>query len=121
MVDGVTFVGALKWVLLVVQRPLSNLECISTPSVTSLNATCSIREKNIEKRVGARTQPCFVPVVTSNAGELSLPSQTVAFMFSWKELISLTKGFGHPIFSRMHHRPFLSIVSKALVRSMNNR
>ena len=43
MVDGVTFVGALKWVLLVVQRPLSNLECISTPSVTSLNATCSIR------------------------------------------------------------------------------
>ena len=82
MVNSLTLVGALKWVLLAPQRLLSNLDLIPTPSVAFLNATCNIREKNMEKSVGARTHPCFVPLVTPKGCALSLPSLTVTFMSS---------------------------------------
>ena len=80
MVENVTLVAASKCLVLVVQRPRSHLDLMPTPSVEVLKATCNIAEKNIENKVGASTHPCLVPLVTSNVGDLSLPSLTDAFM-----------------------------------------
>ena len=84
MVNSLTFEGALKWLLFKLQRLLSNLDFIPTPSVASLNATCNITEKKMEKSVGARTHPCLVPLVTLKGWDLSLPSLTVTCMPSGK-------------------------------------
>ena len=75
-----TLDAALKCVLFTSKSPLSNLDDMSTPSVASLKAMCSIREKNMENKVGARTHPCFVPLVTPKGVDFSLPSLTVTIM-----------------------------------------
>ena len=108
--DIITFVSALKCPVLMLQSLSSGRDF-----------TNNIMEKKIENNVGAITQPCFVPLVTSNGGDFSLPSLTVTFMPSWNERIIPTKCLGQPAFNRISHNPSLCTVSKALVRSMNNR
>ena len=121
MVDTHTRLIASKCLDAMLVSLISNRDLISTPSAESLKATCSIIEKNIENSVGAIIQPCFVPLVTPKDGDISLPSLTVTFMLSWKDLMMPTKCLGHPAFSKMCHSPSLFTVSKALVRSMNKR
>ena len=49
----------------------SLLVCKWTPSVDCSNANFSSREKNILNKVGARTQPCFMPLCMGKGSEAS--------------------------------------------------
>ena len=84
------------------------------PSERSLSATPNIKEKYIAKRAGARTQPCFVPLLTSKSSDNS-PSR--AFMPSWREVITFSIAAGMPALSRIFQCPPLETASKAFVRS----
>ena len=85
----------------------SDLVCRYTTSVEVPKACFSTMEKKMLKRVGARTQPCFTPLLTSKGSDM-LPSYcTVALMSSWNDLIILCSFGGHPIISRMLKSPSL--------------
>ena len=71
------------------------------------------------KRVGARTHPCFTPLVTGNESEVSPLSRTVALMPSCNCRTSAVNFLFQPNFSIICHRPSLQTVSNALVKSMN--
>ena len=72
------------------------------------------------KSVGARTHPCFTPLLTGKGSEEEPSYWTVPFISSWKEVIILRSfgGGGHPILCRSMNRPDLPTRSNALVRSI---
>ena len=77
--------------------------------------------KKILKTIGARTQPCFTPLLIAKASVTFPLERTCPVMSSWKSLI-IDKNFGeHPMCSRTVHRASLLTVSKALVRSMKTK
>ena len=50
------------------------------PSVAEPKACFSMRAKKIPNRVGARTQPCFTPLLTLKASEAEPSKTTVPLM-----------------------------------------
>ena len=50
----------------------------------SVRANLKSMEKNIPKRVSARIQPCFTPLLTGKASEVLPLKQTILCMSSWK-------------------------------------
>ena len=90
-----------------------------TPSSQSAKAYWRSIEKKIPKRVGARTQPCFTPLLTGKGSEVAPSKQTVLCMSWWKEVMTTRRLGGHPIFWRIWKSPLLLTKSKALVRSTN--
>ena len=45
------------------------------------------KQKNIPNSVGARTQPCFTPLLTGNALDVAPLKHSVLWMLAWKELM----------------------------------
>ena len=88
------------------------------PSLQSSNAYWRCMEKKITKRVGAGKQPCFTPLLTGKASEVTPLKQTVLCISSWKEVTMLCSLGGQPIFCRRLKSPLLLTRSKAFVRSM---
>ena len=75
-------------------------------------------EKKIPNSVGARTHPCFTPLVILKGWDEVQLKLIVLWVFSWKEDIMLRSVGGHPIFFRNLSNPSLLTKSKALVKSM---
>ena len=80
-----------------------NLMLKSFPSVRYLtltpyllNAPSSMTGNIMLKSVGARTQPCFTPLLTGKSEDASLSSSTRAIMPSWNWRLMLMKRSGHP-------------------------
>ena len=70
---------------------LSDLVCSLTSRVGEQKACFNNVEKKILKRVGARTHPCFTPLLIVNDSE-TLPSYwTVAFVLMWKDFTMLKR------------------------------
>ena len=53
------------------------------------------------KRTGARTHPCFTPLVVLNGSDVCPPECTSTVMSSWNRWIRFTNFFGHPSFDRI--------------------
>lgn len=68
--------------------------------------------------MGARTQPCSMPLSMSNGSEAVPLYITVPFMLTWKDLVMLRSFVGHLIFSRILKIPSLFTRSNAFVRSI---
>ena len=73
--------------------------------------------KKMEKRVGARTQPCFTPLVIGNGSDTSLFSLIWPCWSSCSWMTMLRNFCGQPSRFMISHSPFLLTVSNALVRS----
>ena len=86
--------------------------------MTHPKACYSSREKKTPKREGARTQPCFTPLLMSHGSDIPPSYWMVTFISSWKDLIMLCNLGGQPIFRRTLNSPSLMTRSNALVRSM---
>ena len=96
----------------------SGLVCREIPSWKSWNAFCRSVEKKIPNSVGARTHPCFTPLVILKGWDEVQSKLIVLWVFSWKDDIMLRSVGGHPIFFKILNHPSLLTKSKALVRSM---
>ena len=88
-----------------------------TPTSPSRKASVSMAENIMLKRVGAKTQPCFTPLVTGNASEYSPSSCTLAFMPSWNCWTIAMNFAGQPNLAMIFHSPSRQTVSNAFVRS----
>ena len=102
------------------RRP-SVLYLMVMPASVWDSAAESITANSRLKSVGARTHPCFTPLVTGKGSDASPFSITLAIMPSWKDCMALTNFGGQPSLDRMTQRPGLLTVSKALVRSRNSK
>ena len=60
----------------------------------SSKAYCRNMYKTIPKRVGARTQPCFTPLLNGKASEVTLLKHTVLFTSSGKEVNYVVQPWG---------------------------
>ena len=107
---------------------LSRLSLNTPPSVLYFSwmppslfceASWSMAANTMQKRVGARTHPCFTPFVTGNESEVSPLSITVARMPSCNWRTIAVNFRGQPNFSVICHSPSLQTVWNALVKSMN--
>ena len=74
--------------------------------------------KKTLKRTGARTQPCFTPLLIAKASVAFPLEGTYPVMPSWKSLVIDVNFGGHSMRSRTVHTASLLTVSKALVRSI---
>ena len=70
------------------------------------------------KSVGARTHPCFTPLLIGKGSDEDPSYRMVSFMSSWKDVIILRSLGEHQILSKRVKRPCLLTKSKALVSSM---
>ena len=84
--DVVVFVDALNLERL--NKDLSVLHFRYTSPGDVLKAFSSMTAKYMLKRVGARTQPCFIPLLISKESQVDPSNCTVAFMLLWNEMIS---------------------------------
>ena len=89
----------------------------STPTSPLRNASVSMAENIILKRVGASTQPCFTPFVTKNGLENSPSFWTLACMPSWNWRTIVMNLAGQPKVAIILHRPSRQTVSKAFEKS----
>ena len=64
----------------------SALVWMYTPSLQSLKAYWRSMEKKMPKNVGARTQPCFTPMLTGKASEVAPLKHNVLCMLSWNDV-----------------------------------
>ena len=87
-----------------------------TPSYVFLVACSNILPKKIEKRVGAKTQPCFTPVDIMKGFDKSLLYYTCPRFPSCSCITMDTNLGGKPSFSKIFLIPVLLTESKALVR-----
>ena len=100
------------------KRLLSDFVCSLTPKVDEQKARFNSIEKKTPKRVGARTHPCFTPLMVVNDSETLPLYWTVAFLLVWKDFTMLKRLGGQPIFNNIVNIPSLLTRSKVLVRSM---
>ena len=70
------------------------------------------------KSVGARTQPCFTPLLIGKGSKEEPSYCTVPCIFSWNYVMILRSVGEHPILCRSVNRPDLLTRSNALVKSM---
>ena len=99
----------------------SALVWMYSPSLQSLKAYWRSMEKNMQKSVGARTEPCFTPLLTGKASEVAPLNHTVLCMLSWNDVTTANRCEGQPIFWRSLKSPLLLTKSKAFVKSMKAR
>ena len=85
----------------------------------SLKASSCIADRNIEKRVGARTHPCLTPFVIANVSETSPPFLTFTIIPVCRLSIMVVNFSWHPYFLSSCHSPVLLTVSNAFVKSTN--
>ena len=79
------------------RRP-SDLICSLTSQVDEQKARFNTIEKKIPKRDGARTQPCFTPLLIVNDSETLLSYWAVAFVLLYKDFTLLKRLEGQLIF-----------------------
>ena len=78
------------------------------------------REEN-PNRVGARTQPCFTPLLTGKALEV-VPSKKTVLCMSWRKEVMIARSFGgQPMFWMILKSPLLLTKSNVLVRCTKAR
>ena len=107
---GFVLVVDLNWFALNKFAP--SLDCIVTPLSQPANEQSRTLERKREKRVGARTQPCFTPFCTLKGLESSPFRFTEAFVSLCREAMRSTNRSGQPIFRSIfqscggvkHHR-----------------
>ena len=71
------------------------------------------------KRVGPKTQPCFMPFVTGKGSDFLPFSMTLAIMPSCRNRTMPENLGGQPSLDRADQKPGLLTVWNALVRSIN--
>ena len=82
---------------------------------------CKAYCRSVEKipyNVGARTHPCFTPLVILKGWDEVQSKLILLWVFSWKDDVMLRSVGGHPIFFRIFNNLSLLTKLKALVRSM---
>ena len=94
-----------QW-LLSLNTPPSVRYVMSTPLARSIFVCDRKAARNIEKSVGATTQPCFAPVLMLKGSDLSLSCNTHPFIFSCSYRVIETN-LGHPRRTRQAHKPSL--------------
>ena len=102
---GVVCKQQITYQHLVLARSLATLKSLPsclvrtyTPSSQSANAYWRSIKKKIPNRVGAKTQPCFTPLLTGKGSEVAPSKQTVLCMPWWKEVMTARSFGGQPIF-----------------------
>ena len=70
------------------------------------------------KRTGARTHPCFTPLLISKGSVASPPVWTWPIIPSWNSWRIFTNFRGHPIRSSTVHTAFLLMISSAFAKLM---
>ena len=78
------------------EKRLSVLQQIMVSALVLASAADSISAKSRLKRAGARTQPCFTPLVTGNGSDTSPFSMTLAIMPSCRDRTMLMNLGGQP-------------------------
>ena len=76
-------------------------------SVLTMKACWRNTEKSIPKRVCARTQPCFTPLLTGKVSEVSLLKQTVLCRSPWKDTTMWSSLRGQAVFCRRLNSPLM--------------
>ena len=92
-----------------------------TEATTNNVCSSSIADREMEKSVGASTQPCLTPFVTLNDFETSSPTLTFAIIPVCSASIIVVNFSGQPYFLSSCHSPVLPTVSNALLKSTNTR
>ena len=115
LVDDISHLGLCLKPSGVEERAISAVSMVDS-IIEPLNASNSIAENMIPKRVVARTHLCLTPFVTGKATELSLLSCTLACIPSWSCVMMEMNFSGQPYFAIILQRPSLLTMSNALVR-----
>ena len=85
----------------------------------SRKASSGIANRNMEKSMGANTQPCLTPFVTQNYSETSPSTLTFAIIPVCRASIIVVNACVHPYCLSSCHSPVLPTVSNALPKSTN--
>ena len=91
---------------------------VENDSILFWESVCKKSWKNIPNTVGARTQPCLIPLQSRKVLEMEPSNWTVAFMFSWNATRTESSVSAQPNSLSMLYKPDRLALSKALVRSM---
>ena len=110
---GLVLVVDLNWFVL--NKFALSLDCIVTPLSQVASAQSRTLERKREKRVGARTQPCFTPFCTTKGLDSSPFRLTGAFMFLCREAMRSTSRSGQLIFCSIFQS--ISLCTNAFVKS----